>query len=299
VESLEKLDLSFNNLSVLDEDTFKGNPNLETLLISGNQIDKIHPKTFDKLPGIRTLNFSRNLCIDKNFELTNGVLKQTKKDLVKCFANYFNFTYSCQFELLSTGYTCLYKTVTVLEDQEFFVFGNHSEGKTDSDVVAVKFELSKLSKIPEEIFIDFENLEELNVESSGLKTMKPLKNCINLEVFKGSINEIEDLHPQHFEACPNLHLIELKSNKISKLPALVFGKNLKLLVVDLSHNLINGIAPCELFQEPNSLDSVYLTGNRCVDAVLRLKLGNWKEIKKQLNFCHSSWILSQILDNDF
>jgi Leucine-rich repeat (LRR) protein len=299
MESLEKLDLSNNNLTVLDEDTFKGNPNLKALSMSGNRIDKIHPKTFDELPGIRTLDFSENLCIDKNFVLTNGVLKQTKKDLVKCFANYFNFTDSCQFELLSTGYTCLYKTVTVLENQEFFVFGNHSVGKTDSDVVAVKFESSKLSKIPAEIFMDFKNLKELNVESSGLKTMEPLKNCESLEVFKGSINEIQDLHPQHFQDCPNLRLIDLNSNKITKLPALVFGKNLKLLVVDLSHNLINGIAPCELFQEPNELVSLDLTGNRCVDAKFRLRLGDWKQIKKQLNFCHSSWILSQILDNNF
>jgi Leucine-rich repeat (LRR) protein len=294
MESLEELDLSKNYLTVLDEDTFIGNPNLETLLISGNQIDKIHPKTFDGLPYIQTLDLSGNLCIVKNFEISNGIFKQNK-----CFANYFNFTDSCQFKLLSTGYTCLYKTVTVLENQDFFVFGNHSERKTDSDVVAVKFESSKLSKIPEEIFKDFENLKELNVESSGLKTMETLKNCENLEVFRGSNNEIEDLQPHHFQACPNLHLIELKSNKISNLPALVFGKNLKLLVVDLSNNLINGIAPCELFQEPNSLDSVYLTGNRCVDAVLRLKLGNWEEIKKQLGLCHSSWIMNQILDNNF
>jgi Leucine-rich repeat (LRR) protein len=215
-----------------------------------------------------------------------------------CFANYFNFTDFCQFELLSTGYTCLYKTVTVLGNQEFFVFGNHSEGKTDFDVVAVKFETSKLSKIPAEIFMDFKNFKELNVESSGLTKMEPLKNCKNLEVFKGSKNEIQDLHPQHFQDCPNLRLIELKSNKISKLPANIFAKNLKLLFVDLSHNLINRIAPCELFQQPNELDSLDLTGNRCVDAILQLRLGDWKQIKKQLNFCHSSWILSQILDDD-
>jgi Leucine-rich repeat (LRR) protein len=171
-------------MTVLGEDTFKGNPNLKTLLISGNQIDKIHPKTFDGLPSIRTLNFSENVCIDKNFELTNGSFKEMKKDLVRCFANYFNFTDSCQFELLSTGHTCLYKTVTVSEDQKYFVLGVHREGKTDSDVVAVKFESSKLSKIPEEIFVEFENLEELNVESSGLKSVKPLKNCENLEAFK-------------------------------------------------------------------------------------------------------------------
>jgi Leucine-rich repeat (LRR) protein len=296
LESLKELDISSNYLTVLGEDTFKGNQNLQTLLVSGNQIDKIHPKTFDGLPSIQTLDFSGNVCIDKNFKILNGVLKEMKKDLARCFANYFNFTDSCQFELLSTGYTCLYKTVTVLENQKYFVLGVHREGKTDSDVVSVKFESSKLSKIPEEIFVEFDNLEELNVESSGLKSIKPLKNCNKLEAFKGSKNEIEGLNQQVFQACPNLRSIDLSWNKISKLSASIFAKNLKLLVVDLSHNLINGIAPCELFQEPNELDSLYLTGNRCIDTVLRFKLGDWKEIKKQLGLCHSSWIVNQILE---
>jgi Leucine-rich repeat (LRR) protein len=246
--------------------------------------------------------------------------------------------------MLVNDYICVYSNLTVLANQPFVVHGDHLPGKSDSDVTVVDYKSSKLSEIPAEIFTAFGNLEQLIVKSTGLESLKPLKNCKNLREFKGSENKIQSLESEIFADCFNLQLIdlnsneirilkplkncqklqkflgsqshieslsketfaeclslefiELKSNKIKKLPAYTFEKNLKLVSIDLSQNLINGISPCEKFQGFEKLMSVNLTGNKCVNAVLVINNIDLRDVQKQLSLCHSSWLMGEIFNSD-
>jgi Leucine-rich repeat (LRR) protein len=177
------------------------------------------------------------------------------------------------------------------------VYGKHILGKLNSDVTGVIFKSSSLFKIPGEIFTTFENLKKVNAESSGLVEIKSLENCNNLEDLIVSNNKIEILNEESFSKCPILKRIVLTANKVKQLPANIFQSNLKIEFIDLSFNLINGIAPCEFFKGLDNLMLVDLSGNKCIDEEVKIKNEIIASIKKKLSLCHSSWILLQVTDS--
>jgi Leucine rich repeat len=64
--NLEHLLLHYNELTVLEENLFSGNPNLRTIYLPFNKIKVIHPTAFDNLTKLRHLNLHGNVCIDVN-----------------------------------------------------------------------------------------------------------------------------------------------------------------------------------------------------------------------------------------
>jgi Leucine-rich repeat (LRR) protein len=294
LKNLKEINLSQTPLTVLNEKIFRGNFNLEKIFIYFNNISKIHPQAFHGLHNLKQLKLTGNVCVNGNFEILDGNLEEIMNDLSACFRNYYP-NEGCSFSKNDRDYICLYENITVRENQNFTVHGYHLQNKSDSDVTRVEFISSNLSKIPSEIFIAFENLAYLNVESSGLLTIKPLKNCKKLREFKGSHNNIERLNPRIFAECFNLQFIELSANKIRKLPANIFQLNSQLISIDLSQNSINGIAPCEKFQGFKYLNWVDFSGNKCIDSFVQIKNVDVKKIRELLSFCYSSWLLDSIM----
>ncbi len=210
---------------------------MEKFWLVSNNISKINPSFFDELRNLKHLDLTGNSCVSKNFVISNGNLEEVKKDLADCFDNYLQ--QACNFMIMKNYYICYFENITVRTDQKFDVYGDHHPGRSNSDVNGVEFSSSMVSEIPDEIFLKFQNLENLNVESTGLKMKIPLKNCTKLRKFKGSFNKIEQVYSKTFAECIDLQLIDLKSNKIKKLEPLKNCK--KLLKLYLSHNHIESL----------------------------------------------------------
>jgi Leucine-rich repeat (LRR) protein len=290
--NLKVINLSNNDLTILERETFQKNLNLEKIVLSSNNIFKVHPKSFDGLRKVKQIDLTKNMCVDEVIEDLNLI----NEKLEFCFRNYPNVVF-CNYAEKDHDYICLLDNVALSDNKDAYFFGNHLPGQTDSDVVRVLFESSKLSAIPGQLFITFRNLQELNVDKTGLASINLLRNCLKLQSFKASHNNIEHLQPGTFDECSNLRIINLKSNKIKKLPAAVFEMNLKLEQIDLSYNQIAGIAHCEFFEGLKDLIFVDLKGNKCIDFKLQIKDTGVQENHKKLSLCHSSWIINQIMSD--
>jgi Leucine-rich repeat (LRR) protein len=293
LKSLKEINLSDNLLTTFSK---IGLPkSLERIAVSNNRIWKIDPEASQEIHNLKWLDLRGNLCVNESFEIQSG-LQEIKWKLGNCFVNYLELeNHACSFGEVGVDYKCLYENIIVQENHAFFIYGLHQSSKSNSDVTIVEFVSSKLSVIPGAIFKAFQNLDELNVSSTQLSALKPLQSCTKLRKFKCTNNQIEVLDRKVFKECSNLVLINLKYNKIKKVPANIFGSNLKLHRVDLSRNLIKEIQPCEAFQGFKNLAIVDLSGNECINAILHLQNNDLMDIKKKLSLCHSSWILNEIV----
>lgn len=68
-DSLEELDLSFNKISQLDDDSFENLPNLERLYLQNNNISRIDYEAFTQTTRLRRFNISHNNLDKFNFSL--------------------------------------------------------------------------------------------------------------------------------------------------------------------------------------------------------------------------------------
>jgi Leucine rich repeat len=82
-DKLQELWLPGNEIEVLEQDLFIGNPNLEHVFLSSNQIKFIHSTAFENLKNLKTLQLKRNTCINQGVLYNSSevpALIQTAKD---------------------------------------------------------------------------------------------------------------------------------------------------------------------------------------------------------------------------
>ncbi len=294
LQSLVSLNLgrSFAGPINIENKLFMNLTNLRTLDLSENNIVAIQRKTFDSLRNLSFLGLQGNICVNEWFEAPyNEVLDMEviNEKLKVCFGNFPAEEVECNFVSLGGKYICYIRGVKLSENQQITITGNHQPGKSDSDVSSVIFIESKLDGIPQVIFSQFENLKELNVESTGLEELNYLGNCGSLESFKAPFNNIVKINDETFKDCKNLRTVDLQSNKIEKLGKTVFKHNQKLWQVNLSRNEINGIEPCGFLSNQPELQSVNFVGNQCISANVYIFNGNFTELEDKLIPCYVAW----------
>jgi Leucine-rich repeat (LRR) protein len=293
---VKKVYLNCNKIAVLGFQSIYYLYSVEELDLSNNKIAKVHPKNFKTLTKLKHLDLRGNVCVDQLFENLNGNSNIVKSALGKCFKNYFDDRNYCHFEEKEDlGYTCTYKNAEIDPKSEFFIYGEHPDGKLDSDVVRVEFEWSIYPKMGTEIFDEFLNLESMNASKIGLVKIEVLRNCSKLETFIASNNLLEHFDSTVFSECKALNFLDLSSNRIKKLSANYFAELPKLRRINLSYNLIDEIAPCENFQYLNELVSIDFAGNKCIKTVINFKHSDLAGVKKLLGLCHSSHIINGIV----
>ncbi len=287
------LDRSFAGPINIENKLFMNLTNLRTLDLSGNNIVAIQRKTFDSLPNLTYLGLQGNICVDEDFRAPDNEvtidMELLNEKLKVCFANFPIHEVECNFVSLGGKYVCYLRGVKLSEIQQITISGNHQPGKSDSDVSSVIFIESKLHGIPQVIFSQFENLKELNVESTELEELNHLENCGSLETFRAPFNNIVKINDETFKDCKNLRTVDLQSNKIEKLGKTVFKHNEKLWEVNLSRNVINGIEPCGFLRNQPELQSVNFVGNQCISANVYIFNGNFTELEDKLIPCYIAW----------
>jgi Leucine-rich repeat (LRR) protein len=261
LKNLKMINLSENNFTVLHPEIFRENLKLEKILMASSDISKIHPSFFDELRNLKHLDLSGNSCVNQSFVIFDGNLEGVKIGLTDCFDNYYPND-PCHFKITPNYYMCFYENVTILENQEFSVCGDHLPGRSNYDVNRVEFRSSKLAAIPDDIFIVFQSLKHLNVESTGLEMIKPLKNCRELREFKGSHNKIEILSQDSFAGCSNLQIIELNSNRVKRIESssLIDLHGLRELYLD--DNLLTELDQQSFALFGSNLEKLHLSRNQ-------------------------------------
>lgn len=81
LKSVIIINIRKNLLTSLDKDLFKNNILLEKLLLEANRITILESNMFDHLVNLNLLDFTDNLCLDKNYSGT--AVRKIKKDVGK------------------------------------------------------------------------------------------------------------------------------------------------------------------------------------------------------------------------
>jgi Leucine-rich repeat (LRR) protein len=298
IKSVERLSMyeSFKGDEfVIEKELFKNSTNLRRLDLNNNNIIAIHPESFDNLKRLSLLILRSNKCVDRGFDAwlhKNETLDiaMVKNELQTCFENYsmLEVKVTCSLVVVDSVYTCFIKNIQVKQNEEIGITAQHQAGKSDTDVSSVIFLDSKIHEIPPSVFSKFQNLKEVNVESTELEELNHLENCGSLETLRAPFNNIAEIKDDVFKACTNLRTVDLQSNKIEKLGKTVFKHNEKLREINLARNVIEGIEPCGLSNQPE-LQSLNLLGNKCISANIHIFNGNFAELEQKLIPCYMSW----------
>ena len=76
---LEYLDLTDNDIEIIEEGLFNYNPDLAVIWISSNKIHQIHSNVFDNLNKLIHLYLDDNNCIDMNAENDSSAVREVIK----------------------------------------------------------------------------------------------------------------------------------------------------------------------------------------------------------------------------
>lgn len=161
-----------------------------------------------------------------------------------------------------------------------------NEIDASSSITNVHFVSSRLSHLPNEIFIKFtqikalncdgvnlqtltrddiqaaEELEELSCNSNYIKTLQAnlFSSCRKLRTLDLSINDISTIDEAAFSALGEMRKLFLYDNQLSSLPDKVFRDLINLEEISLSHNQIE-VIPALLFSACKQLKYIYLNDN--------------------------------------
>lgn len=145
-----------------------------------------------------------------------------------CIYGEYNSGYGCQLTLINA-------------DESTPITGHHLDQKSDKDVKLITTSLSgsKSTKIPTYLCENFSNIEEIE-----------LSNVIELEIIDGN----------SFKTCKNLKKLDLRWNKIKKLPENVFASLSKLEYLGLYDNELTKLDK-NSFANLTNLRELYLCNN--------------------------------------
>lgn len=154
--------------------------------------------------------------------------------LVDC--KFFTFTWFGTYD----HYTCKVSDKKIPEGTELEFYGQHKEGKSNSDVTAIYFGNCEIPKVPQGLTKIFPHLEVLNIDYSGLKslTREDLAEYKNLKILYFNRNLLEHLPGDLFQDFRNLEVISFPDNKLTLIePEILDGlRGSKLKEVNFADN---------------------------------------------------------------
>lgn len=143
----------------------------------------------------------------------------------------------------------------MIENQDFddfnitFDTSGHEVGKSNNDVIEVYIKDSKISHLPNGMFVIFPNLQNLFLDNTYLKQWKReylrgARNLTNLYILK---NDIESFDDDAFAEVPQLESLRIEENKIKFINPNIFKVFSELSVLDLQNNDFSTNLPLGVF----------------------------------------------------
>lgn len=199
---------------------------------------------------------------------------------------------TCTFDHISVtggiGYGCDMENVRVArENDRVVIVGNHLPGRTNDDVIRVTIRNSETEFIIQQIFVQFPNLQNLEITSGGLTRIQPNAFVLarNLRTVALQGNRISNIQASAFNGLVNLDTLILRLNNIQLLDQNAFvglinlrnlfinNENIRtihqhtlrtctnLAMVSLANNQIDRI-DAQLFANNRHLYSAFLENNQ-------------------------------------
>lgn len=176
-----------------------------------------------------------------------------------------------QSPMLGNIYSCKIKNAILLNtNDKFTITGTHqSKGRKDLGVKFVDFSSSNISYIPEQMFKKFSNVEYLNVNGVGLKTILPFTFISDLKVLLANNNQITKLDGNVFCISSDLETLSFRKNLIQEIDVHAFQNLGNLRELYLSDNQLSSLH-MNTFAPLMSLEIISLSGNQLQSIDLEL-----------------------------
>lgn len=250
---LEKLDLRHGRLTQVSSDLFEHVANIRVVDFSKNNLIKFGLATFLRPSHLEAVNLFGNPC---NFALlTNETIKNSILSS-KNGENIIHDVIQCEYGLstrkfVGNVYQCHAintNTKNYIFDEILFAFGDHLDGRTDSDVKVVSIRQISVKIFPQNLQNVFLNLLDVQITNARLKEI-PVGSFVNLT---------------------SLIRLDLSNNNIQELPEKVFEKNLYLIYVNFENNFLKkfyygdfkSVKFAQFYGEENCLHEKFIFGEK-------------------------------------
>lgn len=142
-------------------------------------------------------------------------------------------------DLESDRIVCVLEKVKIEHDLKILNIVNVD----DYDYTTVRFDDSEMIVFPDEIFAQFKNLSEVEINHSGIKKIRKnaFKNAKKIFELNLRSNDLEELTDNMFDGANSLIKLNLFSNEIRKISKQAFKLLENLKELDLSYNPIEAL----------------------------------------------------------
>uniref|UniRef100_A0A087YU17 Uncharacterized protein n=1 Tax=Anopheles darlingi TaxID=43151 RepID=A0A087YU17_ANODA len=259
----------------IESDAFTESRNLEMLDLSMNNIWSLPEHLFCMLSGLRSLNISFNRLQDIN-DLGFRELKDGKDGNISVStAQPFSCSLDLEeldvsrnhFVLLPPAGFGMLKRLKVLKihDNEISMVGEKAL-KGLKDLVVLDMSSNKIVALPTDLFKDqAQTVQEVYLQNNSISVLSPglLTKLEQLQALDLSMNQLTSawVNRGTFAGLIRLVLLNLASNKITKLESEIFSDLYTLQILNLRYNQLEIIA-ADTFSPMNNLHTLLLSHNK-------------------------------------
>ncbi|XP_046406866.1 leucine-rich repeat and death domain-containing protein 1-like [Ischnura elegans] len=224
---------------------------LQSLDISGNEVDHLDENLFISKENLREINLSKNnlsqfptsLCELENLEILNAEDNRFQHLDLQCLALMRSIS------VISLGGNHLLELQGTVVLKGMLIYNENIEETPGQEEISPLF-----SKPNEHEMATDVSQHEDSLDSSDESYLFPLGS------FDGSNNNLSWLPENIFSDMINLWNLDLSSNKITVLPTNLFRSNEMLSDINLSNNLISNISE-SFFSKNRELENFNISGN--------------------------------------
>lgn len=214
--NVEKIEMVYNSIESLKDETFTRNINLKLVLLYNNQIKVINSKIFGKnllleslqlqnnaisqiekrfysnLTSLTRVDFSNNLCISENLQISRFVQWASHQYKFKdCSSN---------FELMKSTNEVIYKTQTKLDDLETQVAGVVEKVNNDMKILEGKMDNSTAMEEVRTDLINFFNKDRKNLTRQFDNDLNNITSHVKTDMMEEIARKLENVLEKKQEA---------------------------------------------------------------------------------------------------
>lgn len=247
------LDISNNQLVTLGSNGFLAQKELKVLLLHRNMISQLENETFSGLDELETLFLNDNYIEDIPPNVFRPLKKLEKLDLSRNHLTKFNdFAFSGLDKL---------KTL-LLRDNKFVTIPSKAFVPLKG-LLSLDLGMNSFANIPEEAFVALRDLSQLSLDGCGFKTIQvgAFKTLSSLRELHLHDNDLEEVPTRTFQDIPKLEVLNLGHNKFPRLRSKAFQYLKYLRTIEISGSLTLEAIDRGAFSENADIETVIMTHN--------------------------------------
>ena len=252
LNSLEYLDLGDNNIQTMTKNSFTGLHSLLILHLNNNGLIRIEDRSFATLPNLHELSLSRNRLTNLYGESFQGLTN----------LKWLDISWNKLSDLSNDSFSGLeYLDLLYLHSNDLTTFPR-GLFRAQSKLIRLQLANNILTSLDEGIFASLSSLTVLDLDRNGLHVVDYtiLKGLESLERLQLHYNLLQIIRSDTFSDCTALTRIDLSHNDISIIEEFSFDRNIHILNLTLNDNNIKHL-PHALFIHTTNMVRLNLSNN--------------------------------------